>query len=428
MSGETGNAAKSSSSLSAEIVTTGTEILLGEIVDTNAAWIAQQLRDAGINLYFKTTVGDNEQRVRSVVELGLSRSDIVIVSGGLGPTTDDITRQAIAAATNRPLRLDDSALDTLRERFARFGVRMTDNNRQQALIPEGALLIENPVGTAPGFIVETARGTVVAIPGVPREMKHLMSESVLPYLRSRAGNTGTIRRRVLRTVGIGESTLDDVLGELMLRPNPTIGLAAHTAQADIRITARADSAVAADAMITQTEAEIRERVGAYIYSSTPDETFEAAVVRELQAVAACVSIVETNSQGAIAQRMSSALAEYNPLCEQWVLGGDRPVPAPIQDVAQNVDDASRYQEEQACAIASLLIAETGATYGVAVLGSAGVDEGVYGSEAGRTWLGVASAASERSLLCPFGGQDEYTIVRIGNQALRLLWDTLKIEP
>ena len=167
MSGMTGTAVDSSSGLSAEIVTTGTEILLGEIVDTNAVWIAQRLRDAGINLYFKTTVGDNELRLRSVIELGLSRSDVIIVSGGLGPTADDITRQAIAAATERPLRLNESALDTLRARFARFGVRMTDNNRQQALIPQGAILIENPVGTAPGFIVETARGTVVAMGSDP---------------------------------------------------------------------------------------------------------------------------------------------------------------------------------------------------------------------------------------------------------------------
>ena len=154
--------------ISAEIVTTGTEILLGEIVDTNAAWIAQKLRDAGVNLYYKTTVGDNEDRLRDVLELGLSRSDVIIVTGGLGPTVDDITRQAIARAVHRELQVDLGALETLQERFARFGVTMTDNNRQQAMFPEGAEIIPNPVGTAPGIIVDTGGGTIIAVPGVPR--------------------------------------------------------------------------------------------------------------------------------------------------------------------------------------------------------------------------------------------------------------------
>ena len=130
--------------LSAEIVTTGTEILLGEIVDTNAAWIAQQLRDVGVNLYYKTTVGDNEARVRSVIELGLERSDVIIVSGGLGPTKDDITRQAIAAATERPLVMNPDALETLKARFARFGAQMTENNLQQVMIPTGLALLWKP--------------------------------------------------------------------------------------------------------------------------------------------------------------------------------------------------------------------------------------------------------------------------------------------
>ena len=277
--------------LSAEIVTTGTEILLGEIVDTNAAWIAQQLRDVGVNLYYKTTVGDNEARVRSVIELGLERSDVIIVSGGLGPTKDDITRQAIAAATERPLVMNPDALETLKARFARFGAQMTENNLQQVMIPTGATLIENPVGTAPGFIVETERGTVIALPGVPREMKHLMQETVLPYLRERLNNQGIIRRRVLRMVGIGESAIDDRLQDFMTWSNPTVGLAAHTAQCDVRITARAESAAEADTMLDALEAAIRERLGSFIYSSTAEEPFAAVVARLLQHAGAQVAIL-----------------------------------------------------------------------------------------------------------------------------------------
>jgi len=301
------------SKLAAEIITTGTEILLGEIVDTNAAWIAQQLREAGINLYYKTTVGDNEQRVCDVLSLGLSRSDVLIVTGGLGPTADDITRQAIATVTDAPLYLDEGAVETLKAQFARFGAKMTENNVQQAYIPEGAIIIKNPVGTAPGFIVESEKGTVIALPGVPREMKRLMEDTVLPYLRERNGNVGIIRRRVLRTIGIGESTLDSEISDLMAGSNPTIGLAAHTGQADVRVTAQAESADAAEALIDKMEATIRERVGRYIYSTTAGEKFATVVARLLQEHDATVSLAETNTAGKLARQLNEAIEGFDPV-------------------------------------------------------------------------------------------------------------------
>jgi len=308
--------------LAAEIITTGTEILLGEIVDTNAAWIAQQLREAGINLYYKTTVGDNEQRVCEVLSLSLSRSNVLIVTGGLGPTVDDITRQAIATVTDSPLYLDEGALATLKAQFARFGAKMTENNVQQAYIPTGATIIKNPVGTAPGFIAECEQGIVIALPGVPREMKHLMEETVLPYLRERNGNTGIIRRRVLRTIGIGESTLDSEISDLMESRNPTIGLAAHTGQADIRVTARAASAQEAEGLIDEMEAKIRERVGRYIYSTTAGETFVAVVAQLLQQQDATVAVVETNTAGTLAQQLAEAIDGYNPVATHYQVGED----------------------------------------------------------------------------------------------------------
>jgi nicotinamide-nucleotide amidase len=409
--------------LKAEIVTTGTEILLGEIVDTNAAWIAQQLRDAGVNLYYKTTVGDNEARVRGVIELGLSRSDIIIVSGGLGPTVDDITRQAIAAATRCPLYLHPGALETLKARFARFGAQMTENNIQQAMIPTGATLIENPVGTAPGFIVETAQGTVIALPGVPREMKHLMTATVLPYLRERAGNQGIIRRRVLRTMGIGESTIDHRLDELMHGANPTVGLAAHTAQCDVRITARAATAAAADALLDEMEAEIRRRIGDTIYGTTPEEPFEAVIAQGLQGVGAQVALLESNTQGQLARRFASATAAYAAVAAAWQVT-DADLPAAVRDACGPVD-GDGYGDAAAVAAATALRTATGATYALAVLGSAGENEGVYGTTSGRTWIGFATPLGAQAVLCPFGGRDEYTIVRIGNQALGCLWQELR---
>lgn len=414
-----------SGNLSAEIVTTGTEILLGEIVDTNAAWMAQQLREAGINLYYKTTVGDNEGRVRGVIELGMSRSDVIIVSGGLGPTVDDITRQAIANATSCPLELHQGALATLQERFARFGVEMTDNNRQQAYIPQGAIMIENPVGTAPGFIVETQRSTVIALPGVPREMKHLMSETVLPYLRERNGHAAIIRRRVLRTIGIGESSIDHQIADLMALSNPTVGLAAHTAQVDIRITARAGSAQEAEAQIDELEATIRQRLGPHIFSTEAGETIEAVVARLLLQNGASVALVETNTLGEVAQRLSSALPEHNPVAAAWEWTSDGPPAAFSRTASQDPLSA-----EGAAALA-LQAREAGkATVGIAILGSSGADEGVYGLRNGESWIAVASSEDFDDVVTHhygFGGSDEYSRVRLGNQVLKLLWRTFEPE-
>ncbi|MEZ4712839.1 MAG: CinA family nicotinamide mononucleotide deamidase-related protein [Caldilineaceae bacterium] len=406
-----------SGNLSAEIVTTGTEILLGEIVDTNAAWMAQQLREAGVNLYYKTTVGDNEARVRGVIELGLSRSDVIIVSGGLGPTVDDITRQAIANATNCPLELHAGALQTLQERFARFGVTMTDNNRQQAYIPHGAIIIENPVGTAPGFIVETAQGgAVIALPGVPREMKHLMTETVLPYLRGRLGQAAIIRRRVLHTIGIGESSIDHQIGDLMTATNPSVGLAAHTAQVDIRITARAANAEEAEALIDQMEATVRQRVGPYIFSTVANETIEMVVARGLQAHDMSIALLESNTAGQIAQRLSSALTDHNPVAAAWTWDSDA-LPAALTQLEA---------AEPFSADGVDILAERGrtlgkATLGIAVMGSSGDDEGVYGQRSGETWIAIADQNQVVTHRYGFGGRDEYSQVRLGNQVLMLLW-------
>ena len=220
--------------MNAEIVSIGTELLLGEIIDTNSTHIARTLRDIGVNIFYMTSVGDNEQRITDTLKRGLSRSDLIITTGGLGPTVDDVTRQAVAAATNRGLEFHQSLLDQIAERFARFGSRMSENNRQQAYLPENAILIENPVGTAPCYIVESDKGIIISLPGVPREMKFLLSETVIPYLQNKMGDAKIIKALVLKTAGIGESHLDEKIADLMTSANPTVGLAAHIGQTDIR--------------------------------------------------------------------------------------------------------------------------------------------------------------------------------------------------
>lgn len=394
--------------LSAEIITTGTEILLGDIVDTNAAWIAQQVREVGVNLYYKTTVGDNEPRIRGVLEMCLARSDILLVTGGLGPTADDITRDAIANATGRKLVRDEEIVEKLRERFARWGSPMTENNLRQAFIPEGATVIPNPVGTAPGFLTPDLRhgrgARIIAMPGVPREMKRMMTESVLPYILTLTGGVGIIRRRILRTVGIGESSLDSQLGELMNAGNPTVGLAAHLGQADIRIASRAASADEAEALLDQMEAQVRERVGQYIYSSTQDESVETVLVRLLQEAEATLALLETSSAGAIAERLRAVEG-----------GGERVADLRIVEAGNVAADEATVSK-----IAADLRSSAGSTYGLAIISTGLPDEDFYSQTPGQTWLALAGPNGVRTARFPFGGRDSISTAWIGNRALDLV--------
>lgn len=278
-------------SMNAEIISIGTELLLGEIVDTNTAHIARNLREIGLDLFFTTTVGDNLGRITQAIDAALDRADVIITTGGLGPTVDDMTRQAVANATGRGLVFQQNLFDQIADRFRRLGSLMSDNNRQQAYIPAGAIPIENPVGTAPCFIVESERGTVISLPGVPSEMKYLLDAAVLPYLQRKFSLTSIIKARVLRTAGIGESTVDSAITDLMKLTNPTVGLAAHIGQTDIRITAKADSPELANRMIAEVETEIRRRVGEYIYGAEKDK-IEEALVRELRQRGLTIAVFE----------------------------------------------------------------------------------------------------------------------------------------
>jgi len=288
----------------AEIVTTGTELLLGQIDDTNATYLARQLCDLGIDIFFRSTVGDNEQRIAQVLEQALARADLIIVTGGLGPTVDDVTREAVARATGRSLVLHPDLLAQIEAFFARFGSPMSDNNRRQANLPEGCIPIENPVGTAPAFIVEDERGTIVTLPGVPREMRYLMKNAVIPYLQQRLGQQEVLVTRILRTVALGESRIDDTIADLETSSNPTVGLSAHPGQTDVRIVAKAPTRPEAEALVADFEAKIRRRLGAAIYA-TGDASLEAVIAGLLQERGATLAVAETLTQGELTRRMSA---------------------------------------------------------------------------------------------------------------------------
>jgi len=297
----------------AEIISIGTELLLGAIVDTNAAYISRRLAEIGIDLYHRVTVGDNEERIARCIEEALERADVVICTGGLGPTVDDVTRQAVARATGRELVLDEEMLGWIEERFrgwghpmlAVSGVELSENNRRQALKPEGAIAIENPVGTAPIFIVQDQRGDVIVLPGVPHEMEYLMEHEVIPYLKRKLGHREVIRTRVLRTVSIGESQIDARIGDLMQSANPTVGLAAHPGQTDVRIVAKASSEEEAERLIAQMEKQIRERLGEVIYG-VGEETVAEVVARMLAERGLTLGTVECGVDGIVSRHIFDA--------------------------------------------------------------------------------------------------------------------------
>ena len=290
--------------MNAEIISIGTELLLGEIHDTNATYLAQQMKDIGLNLFYRTTVGDNEQRIADVLRLALSRAEIVITTGGLGPTVDDMTRQSVAAAVGQSLAFRPELMEQIVARFANFRTRMTDNNRLQAMLPERAIAIENPVGTAPGFVVETERGAIISLPGVPHEMKYLMEHRVIPYLKEKIGAQGVIKLRILRTAGAGESWLGEQIADVMQLSNPTVGTAAHGGQTDVRITAKAEDDAAADALIAPVEVKLRERIGQYVFG-VDKEPIEGALIASLRATGKPIDLYEAGTEGTLYKRLTA---------------------------------------------------------------------------------------------------------------------------
>ncbi len=224
----------------AELVMIGSELLLGQLVDTNAAYLARELAQIGCDLYFKTTVGDNAGRMEEAFRLALGRAGLVIASGGLGPTEDDLTREVAARVMGRELVFHQPLMDQIEERMRSRGFALSPNNRKQAFLPAGAVPIENRRGTAPGFILEGQPGTIIAMPGVPAELEWMTQAAVIPYLRRRYGITATIVSRTLKISGMTESAVDHVVGDLIRdSANPTVGILASLGLIRLRITAKA---------------------------------------------------------------------------------------------------------------------------------------------------------------------------------------------
>jgi nicotinamide-nucleotide amidase len=296
-----------------EVVAVGTELLLGQIVDTNSSWLGEQLALAGIDSHFQTKVGDNLERIVSVLEIALDRSDAVIVSGGLGPTQDDITREAIAKVMGVGLRLDDEVAARIETMFSARGRRMPANNLRQAEVPEGATAIGDPQpGTAPGLICPIGDKVIYAVPGVPYELQAIVANAVLPDLVRRCGSSAaTIRSRTLRTWGESESGLAELLAERVRelddRGNPTLAfLASGIEGLKVRLTAKGVDEAEASALLAAEEAACRELLGPLVFG-VDDETMEDAVASLLADREWSLGIAESLTGGLIGARMTDVV-------------------------------------------------------------------------------------------------------------------------
>jgi nicotinamide-nucleotide amidase len=399
--------------INAEVISIGTEILLGEITDTNSVFIARQLRDLGINLYYMTSVGDNCSRIASAIQLALSRAQVVITCGGLGPTVDDMTRQSVADATERELVFNQDLLDQITERFKRFRVKMTENNQRQAYIPANAIIIENPVGTAPSFIVEHGDGVVISLPGVPREMMYLMTESVVPYLQKKY-DLGIIKARTLRTAGIGESMLDDMIGtELLEGSNPTVGLAAHNGQVDVRITAKAENLAAAMKMLDATEAQLQARIGEYVFGYDRD-VLENVLVDDLKKHGLKVAVCEVGLVGAISEVITKQDSAVMSLVQSY---------ASIDDLKAAMHATTYDLRELALSAAQHLQHRTQSVVSIAVVSLPDVDENTDVEES--TVVTVLVGNINRTRGYGFGGQSGFSKKWVSTWALAQAWRMLK---
>lgn len=305
---------------SAEIITIGTEILLGEIVDTNTRHIARTLRNMGVDLYRTITIGDNVDRIASAIRSSMESANIVITTGGMGPTIDDPTREAVARALGVETEFREDLWQQVVETIARYGRKPSENQKRQAYVPKGALGLKNPVGTAPCFIVERpspklreGMRVVISLPGVPQEMEQILHESVIPYLQKRFNLNEIIKIRILHCAGLGEGMIDEKIADLEMLNNPTVGLAAHTGVVDVRIAAKAKNEVEANTMIAEVEAQIRERLGSVVFGVDEDR-LEEVLLDMIAKRGMTLAAIESGLDGLLARKIphTASLPDLTP--------------------------------------------------------------------------------------------------------------------
>ena len=412
---------------SAEILTIGTEILLGDLLDTNAAWISGRLAALGVSIYRHTTVGDNKKRITAALKEAASRADLVITTGGLGPTSDDLTNACLGEAAGREMVEYPEARRHVDEMFKRFGRTPTQSNYKQALFPEGSGLIPNPAGTAMGAMLELDGALVATFPGVPGEMKGMFEETLEPLIKERS--EGSILSRTLWFTGIGESALAEKVQDLLDASDPTVAPLAGQGKVRLRITTRAATTEEAEEKIAPVADEILSRLGDY-YFGEDDETLESAIGKLLTGRGETLALAESCTGGLLAKRLtdragSSAfftegLVTYSNEAKERLLG------VPHELLVQH----GAVSEPVAKAMAEGVRKTAGTDYGLSVTGVAGPDGGTEEKPVGLVFVGISDAegtVAERLDLSAWRRSREAIRERSANRAFDLLRHRILLE-
>ncbi|HEX2914670.1 MAG TPA: competence/damage-inducible protein A [Chloroflexia bacterium] len=378
--------------MKAEILSIGTELLLGQITDTNAAWLAQQLPALGIDLFFISQVGDNRGRLTETIGRAHGRADLVICTGGLGPTEDDLTREAISDLLNEPMEVQPELETTLREFFKGRGLQMPERNVKQATLIRSAQALDNPVGTAPGWWVEHDSKIIVCMPGVPHEMKTMWANQVVPRLRERLPGS-IILSRTLKVLGKGESAVEEMVHDLIASTNPTLATYAKNDGIHLRVTAKAEDEATARDQIFEMEMKVRERLGTLIYGQD-DETIEGVIGEMLMDRSMSLAVMEAGTGGVVSALLSEAPESFN-FFRGGLVSQQRVMLAGWGVDRELIEEQGVVSREVAEAMATAARQTLGVEAGLAICAAAG-PEPFEGQPPGRIYMAVDLAGTIKS--------------------------------
>lgn len=373
--------------MKAEILAVGTELLMGQIANTNAQYISSRLPDVGIGVYYHDVVGDNPERLKQCLALALSRSDIVIMTGGLGPTQDDLTKETVAEAVNRKLMLDQESLDKMKAFFTGHNRTMTHNNVKQAYLPEGSIIIRNKNGTAPGCIIEENGKVIIMLPGPPSEMKPMFEDSVIPYFSSKS--EFKLVSRFLRIFGIGESAMEDKLIDLIdSQTNPTIAPYAKDGEVTLRITARYENDSDCEDIITPVENEIRRRLGDAVYSNN-NMNLEEVAASLLVESGMTLALAESCTGGLLAAKLTEIPGISAVFDRGVVTYSNRSKVEALGVKQETLDQYGAVSEQTAIEMAECIRRLSSTDIGISVTGIAGPDGGSPEKPVGTVFIALA---------------------------------------
>ena len=412
----------------AEIVAVGTELLMGQVLNTDAQYIARRLSELGVTLHRQVVVGDNPARIREAIHTAIGRADVVITTGGLGPTADDITKETCAEALGLPMERSPEAEKQVRGWFERNNYPMTENNLRQADFAKGAIILENHNGTAPACIVEKDGKAVINLPGPPRELMPLFAESVAPYLARRSG--AVIVSRYMRVFGMGESAVESRLHDMMENSlNPTVAPYCSTGEVQLRLTVRVAHESEAAALLDPAEKEIRARLGGVVYAVTddPEYSMEQALVKALCAAKKTMVTAESCTGGMIASKIVNVSGASDVFLEGCVTYSNAAKMRTLGVKAETLEKYDAVSRETALEMAEGARRRADADYAVSVTGLAGPGGGTPEKPVGTVWLGLATREGVEARLLQLHGNRERIRTLAALNAMHWVLETVEKE-